>query len=274
MSDVKLVRTDRNGTKYYESYKCEKCGGSGYIREYDYVEGGRCFLCDGSGSHYHSWKEYTPEYAEKLEQRRIARLKKQAPEKNAKTFKLWKLSEEGTAYVVLGNTYERKDELKELGAHYHSLLGWYFDHPVEGIDTYELTIDELADFQNMCGEWVIYLPYYSEGSYNLLPVIREAQDAYKAKGNPSQYLGNIGDKLTVDVTVKNVAGFDTDWGYIHIFTFVDNQGNEIVWKTDTKYFEKGETLTLTGKVKEHSEFRCIKQTVLTRCKVTNWSGEE
>jgi hypothetical protein len=34
-----LVKTDKNGTRYYESDDCPKCGGSGVIREYGHIEG-------------------------------------------------------------------------------------------------------------------------------------------------------------------------------------------------------------------------------------------
>ena len=269
MTGAKMIRVDKNGTKYYESHKCPKCGGTGYIEAYYYVDGGRCFLCAGTGRYTHTWKEYTPEYSEKLEQRRIARKKKQAYDKNAKMFHRWHLSEDGSAYVVLGHTYERKDMLKGMGAYYNPYMGWYFDKPVKGVDTQKLTIDEFAEYQDMYGQW--HLPDYDNPV--LCYKVREIQDAYAAKDNPSQWIGKVGDKLSVDVTVKYVAGFNTNWGYTNIFTFVDEYGNEIVWKTDTRTFHKGETMKLTGKIKEHSEFRAVKQTVLTRCKIASWSCE-
>jgi hypothetical protein len=37
-----LVKTDKNGTRYYESDDCPKCGGSGVIREYGHIEDAIC----------------------------------------------------------------------------------------------------------------------------------------------------------------------------------------------------------------------------------------
>ena len=37
---VSLIRTDKNGTKYFEDTCCPKCNGYGYIYEYAHVEGG------------------------------------------------------------------------------------------------------------------------------------------------------------------------------------------------------------------------------------------
>lgn len=39
-----------------------------------------------------------------------------------------------------------------------------------------------------------------------------------------------------------------------------------IWKT-SKCFDEESVKTIVGTVKEHSEFRDVKQTVLTRCKV-------
>lgn len=33
----------------YDKVPCSRCGGSGYLRQYDHVEDGICFQCDGSG---------------------------------------------------------------------------------------------------------------------------------------------------------------------------------------------------------------------------------
>ena len=43
-------RTDRNGTKYYFTYKCERCGGTGYINYFSHIDKGVCFKCEGSGT--------------------------------------------------------------------------------------------------------------------------------------------------------------------------------------------------------------------------------
>lgn len=43
------VRTDRNGTRYFANYKCDRCNGKGVIPYYGYIDGGVCFECGGSG---------------------------------------------------------------------------------------------------------------------------------------------------------------------------------------------------------------------------------
>ena len=75
-----LIRTDKNGTAYYNVvYPCYACRGTGYRPEYAHVEGGVCFECGGSGRCETTEKVYTEEYlqhkadlAERREERRRA----------------------------------------------------------------------------------------------------------------------------------------------------------------------------------------------------------
>ena len=77
---TRLIKVDKNGTKYWFDPACPRCGGAGYIPGYEHVEGGICFMCEGSGEGKgRTWKEYTPEYAAKLEAKRIEKAKKNAP---------------------------------------------------------------------------------------------------------------------------------------------------------------------------------------------------
>lgn len=71
-----LIRVDRNGTKYYSGkIKCDRCGGAGGADKWHFT-GWTCYKCGGSGSMLGTWKEYTPEYMQKLEERRAKRRKK------------------------------------------------------------------------------------------------------------------------------------------------------------------------------------------------------
>lgn len=98
----------------------------------------------------------------------------------------------------------------------------------------------------------------------------------------SNYIGAIGKKINATVVLDNIHEFE---GFVrgstsYIYTMKDSDGNVIVWKTssmlaintvngedvDTDFIRKGDTMTITGTVKEHSEYRGTPQTVLTRCK--------
>lgn len=100
----------------------------------------------------------------------------------------------------------------------------------------------------------------------------------------SEYIGSVGSKISIEVKMINVYEYlDYRFDYYgttkYIYTMADADGNVIVWKTasfmSVNLDDKGETwhpirrgdvIQITGKVKEHNEYKGTKQTVLTRCK--------
>ena len=97
----------------------------------------------------------------------------------------------------------------------------------------------------------------------------------------SNYVGNIGEKITITGTVKIAGGYETEYGYVRIYKFTDNNNNVYVWKTSTYIYaednngnqvasEELKEITITGTIKAHNEYNNEKQTVLTRCKVKNY----
>ena len=116
----------------------------------------------------------------------------------------------------------------------------------------------------------------------------EREARIKAEKAVSQYVGEVGKRITVQATyigsasfeVDRFAGYGTETMYVHMFK--DVQGNKLVWKTgkalgtwlengEWLHHEEGDPVDLTGTVKEHKEYRDEKQTALTRCK-TEWKG--
>lgn len=120
-------------------------------------------------------------------------------------------------------------------------------------------------------------------------IAREQEEArIRAEKAISKYVGNIGDKIDLEVEyvktawfeVKSFTGFGTETMYVH--TFKDADGNKLVWKTSNENFrykkiegtavwdrvvEEGTRVHIKGTIKEHKEYKDEKQTVLTRCKV-------
>ena len=261
---AKLLRVDKNGTKYWMSTECPKCGGNGNIWYYSHVYAGQCFMCGGTGYKEHTWKEYTPEYAKKLADRRLAKARAKAPEINAEFFKKMGMDEEGRTWVVMGNTFEIKDELKEAGAKYNQLFGWHFDHADNGFTCVEVSIEEIAEKDDRY-VWELYEEWF------ILKLIKEKKDANAPK-TESQYVGNVGDKVEMKLIFKQDYTFETHFTYYgelnFIYKFADENGNTFTWKTGKMLeLEEGKTYTVKGTIKEHSEYKGDKQTVLTRCKI-------
>lgn len=274
-----LLREDKNGTKIYGCRdKCGKCGGTGYISYYSHVDGGLCFQCNGSGVEEWEEKEYTPEYEAKLlaqrekkEARKLEKAKAQAAEKNAEFLKNNGFTADGITYFVLGNTYEIKDELKAQGAKWDgNSKHWHMATKPEGRKVIELTVDEMyqADASGT---------YYWDNfkGYEYCDKIKAAEDSIKAQKSTSQHVGQVGEKLEVVVTYTHTHQWANEYGYgywtenvTNLHTFKDEQGNVYTWKTG-KFIDadQGTKMMLKGTIKEHSEYKGIKQTVMTRCKL-------
>jgi hypothetical protein len=84
----------------------------------------------------------------------------------------------------------------------------------------------------------------------------------------SNFVGNIGDKLTKELTYVNSYSYETQYGTTWIHKFIDNDNNTYVWKTNNYLnVDQGNNVKIKGTIKEHNEYREEKQTILTRCKV-------
>lgn len=94
------------------------------------------------------------------------------------------------------------------------------------------------------------------------------QKEQNAAGAKSEYIGQIKDRLKdVPVTFINAWSFDSSWGVRTVLKFTDEAGNIFIWYTGYKDYTQGNKYLLTGTVKKHSEFKGMKQTVLTRCNI-------
>lgn len=115
---------------------------------------------------------------------------------------------------------------------------------------------------------------YALIAYNKAVEIISKNQITETVKTTSQYQFNINDKITISVEYIHSFSYETSYNggysstlqFIHIFK--DDNGNVYKWNT-SKYIdvEYGNTLTLSGTVKEHQEYKEEKQTVLTRCKI-------
>lgn len=275
-----LIRTDKNGTAYYNVvYPCFACRGTGYRPEYTHVEGGVCFECGGSGRCERTEKVYTEEYlqhkadlAERREERRRA------------------------AWTVEG-------ALEKMG--YGEMIGVVTDtegHTFYGADFEWLTKIAGCKYEKGCSgllcdasrSVIEHAALPDTPKYLVVPVkwdelleadYERCELRWKEKGArtavknhtysfppcpkfESNFVGAVGDKVNMTLRLARVSGFESCFGYTSVYTFEDDRHNKIVWKTGKSIgHEVGDVITVSGTIKEHNEYRGEKQTVLTRCKV-------
>ena len=181
----------------------------------------------------------------------------------------------------MGNTFDIKEELKAQGAKWdNTSRHWHMPTPPEGRDYLELSVGDMYE-PNYAGvyEWNSWKrvdwsnPEEVELYYTTK--IEQAEQNKKVKESTSEHVGQVGDKLTVEVTYVHTASWENAYGgwlnhtsVTNLHTFKDAKGNVYVWRTD-KYIEAdyGTKMEVKGTIKEHSEYKGIKQTVLTRCKI-------
>lgn len=257
-------RTDRNGTRYFYDNTCPRCGGTGHLHGYEYVQGGICFKCEGSGvvEKPRTIKVYTEAHGAKLKAGREARAQQKEIERLAKArasrgewlSKLGFGNEDGewVLYMVKGNTYSIKDELKALGCKFQSSIGWYSAQPLDGYECQRFTEDQVVDKSQ---EYSIVWKDKSE---------IEAQKKYEPSA--SEWVGEVGERIEkvfhFDKLVWSGAGVAGKTSYMWLMS--DEDGNAYKWSTSC-YYEEGDTVKLRATIKDHSEYKGTKQTVVTRC---------
>lgn len=130
--------------------------------------------------------------------------------------------------------------------------------------------------ENGLGIVVSAVPYYN----NL--IAREAEQNKLAEASNSEFIGTVGHRITVDIaTVKLLNIYDGYYGSTRRYQIIDVHGNVLMWDASNSIWDtvcvedspngdvvEGLPLQLIGTIKKHDEFRGIKQTWLTRCRVT------
>lgn len=277
-SNASIVKTfDKDGKAYATiRYTCDRCGGSGIF--YVAVHNGRgvpaspdagvCYKCNGDGKVTKDVRMYTD-----IEYERMQRSKKRADEKKSKEWdakvaermaeqNLRTLNKYGfenvDAYIVLGNTYDIKDKLKEAGAKFSPELHWVLPTEPTWLTTHSYVKVSVADIFTI-----------SNGYLVLKDDIREFMDALEPVRG--EYIGKVGQRLSVTATLTRAIPYDASFGYQittgYIYIFETADGNTLVWKTTSAWLNIGKEYDIVGTVKEHSEYNKVRQTVLTRCKI-------
>lgn len=137
--------------------------------------------------------------------------------------------------------------------------------------TVELSVDDIY-FQDhtFTYRWNYY-KRNDEETYSAK--IKEAEENLANNDPTSEYFGEVDKRYDLTLTYVRSHSWETTFAYNrsiqYLHSFKDEAGNIFVWKTGTSLYniEENSTVTIKGTVKEHSEYRGIKQTVLTRCKV-------
>lgn len=90
----------------------------------------------------------------------------------------------------------------------------------------------------------------------------------------SQWVGRVGDKIACGVTLVDWRSFDSTYGRRTMYRLRDDAGNVLVWwTTGALDMGKGDRCSIKATVKEHTEYRGERQTVLLRAKTLAAPGK-
>jgi len=167
--------------------------------------------------------------------------------------------DEGYITIYYGETYPNLDWFKAKDeCRYNKKWGWYtastetvpIDIPA-GVSTAQLTWETASKDGETVDEMAV------EAFMNHL----------KYGDSTSQYVGEIGDRLDLRLTIDKVIPVEGYYGTSSLHIMHDVDGNVYVWSASTKTLEAGIEYHMRGTVKDHRQYRGVNQTVLTRCSV-------
>lgn len=101
----------------------------------------------------------------------------------------------------------------------------------------------------------------------------------ESERKPSEFVGQIGTKISVEATLKSIRGYDGQYGYITIYGFQDTNGNDLVWFSSNDLgIVENDKYKITATVKDHKtsdpKYGSKKQTIITRAKIQTLAGEK
>jgi hypothetical protein len=282
---AEIIKVDEEAHKAYIKEKCDRCGGLGIIisrvengRPIPIpVDGGICYHCNGE-KYISKWvkayteKEYEQymkaqerarEKRQEKEEARLQELKDKSEENKKEILAKWGFDVENPAvYLVTGNTYEIKDELKERGGRFNPALNWYFTSEVEVPEGHELVkvaFDEVYEWMPMVKR------------IELKETAKDVAAAARIAAMPeskSQWVGEVKERLRgLEVVLTGARACSTYYGESTLYTF-DYGDNKMIWFTSScpkVDMVVGNSYLLTGTVKKHDEREGVKQTQLSRC---------
>lgn len=169
-------------------------------------------------------------------------------------------NKEGYTWIVTGESYSIKEELKDAGARFNAYIGWHFNKEIE---KYAERLVCLAD--NQLGQWTewgefFYRPDIKNYIKKFSPELEKEIPQYEYFGEEKEKFSDIKVKYIETKTFEGVYGYSN----IHIFA---NDINYFVWFTKCEVeLEKNEEVVISGTVKTHKDYNGLHQTVVTRLK--------
>jgi len=224
---------------------CLRCGGQGGSEAWKHT-GWKCYRC--GGERFEAAREHRLYTAAELERLNATAAKKAANKADA------------AAAQRAAKNAEAEARRAEFEATYGELLRTASAHV------------ERSTFVRDVVERATRTASLSEAQAAALRNAIDTIAAREAAKAASDYVGQPGERLTLRVTVERIYSFErpafnrAGYEVSHIVTMRDEAGNCVVSK-GRFHAERGESFTIKATVKEHSEYRDQRQTIVQRVAV-------
>lgn len=131
----------------------------------------------------------------------------------------------------------------------------------------------------------VYAMFASKQNHDKMVAKKIAEEKRAIENAKVEYYGAVGDKFELTLTFDKSFCFEGAYGFTYIHLFHDDEGHQFKWSSSNgtykveydktadfggiEYceFEIGHKYLMKGTVKAHNEYKGVKQTVITRCKV-------
>ena len=284
----RLKEYEKNGKMYAKvKIPCDRCVNGVYVIGVENGQlkphpnyGGVCLKCGGVGYEIKEVRLYTEaelatmeRNAERARQKKDEEYKRKMQEEFADNEREWKMqhgwSEDGITYVVSGNSYSIKDELKQNGFIYDPVLRW---HKATKDEKYA---DRLIEIKM---DDVVEISAWGKGHYK--SEAKDIVDKALAATQPevhSEWVGEVGEKIK-DIKVQLIRKHTTEtrYGLNTLYSFQTEEGNILNWWTTTfQAVEINDWVTIKyATIKKLDTYKDVKNTIITRAKLINTREEK
>lgn len=163
----------------------------------------------------------------------------------------------GYITIFKGDTYSEIDWFRASIARYARWWGWYI------ISTEELPSGLPDHLEPVKLSWE--LVGNEDGNLKSEVEVKEAVESLIYDSGDSEYVGEVGDRLELTLTVEKNISLEGAYGHSSMHLLRDENGNLFLWNTASKNWPAGSVHHIRGTVKMHSKYKNECQTVLTRC---------
>ena len=255
---------------------CDRCGGTGIFAcriENGHpvphpAYGGVCLQCGGSGKitktvRLYSEREYASMQKAKekrhaeAEERREARMAERRRTALSRWMERNGFNSDCETYLIYGNTYPIKDDLKAAGMKFSQELKW---HGPAAVDVPEDCFIEKVHYSDI----------YDWDEENCVMQLNQRGKAFLEGIFTSHvfgvYVGEVKERLRdMPAVLEKKIECDGKFGWAIMYRF-NSDGAQFVWFTEKVLdLDEGDECVLTGTVKKHGIYGNVKTTYLNRC---------